>query len=219
MRFPRNAKIFRGQIDAAPFAGLFFMLLLMLLLYGNSIFIPGIRVQLRDQTTPELEERTLTVEASGRVTYLGERYEVERFEERLRLQAQAGRLPSRVRYIVEPKASAALVTRVEQFTRELGIALRPPGRRLEVPPSAGFPGVRNPTVVVGINLNGQIFVQQRLVPEESLVARLKVIAENEPMATLVLQADRAVPLDRITRLMGMARSAGFAEVLLAQGPG
>lgn len=219
MRFPRNAKIFRGQIDAAPFAGLFFMLLLMLLLYGNSIFIPGIRVQLRDQTTPELEERTLTVEASGRVTYMGERYEVERFEERLRLQAQAGRLPGRVRYIVEPKANPDLVTRVEQFTRELGIALRPPGRRLEVPPSAGFPGVRNPTVVVGINLNGQIFVQQRLVPEESLVARLKVIAENEPLATLVLQADRAVPLDRITRLMGMARSAGFAEVLLAHGPG
>ncbi len=219
MRFPRNAKIFRGQIDAAPFAGLFFMLLLMLLLYGNSIFIPGIRVQLRDQTTPELEERTLTVETSGRVTYMGERYEVERFEERLRLQAQAGRLPGRVRYIVEPKASPELVTRVEQFTRELGIALRPPGRRLEVPPSAGFPGVRNPTVVVGINLNGQIFVQQRLVPEESLVARLKVIAENEPLATLVLQADRAVPLDRITRLMGMARSAGFAEVFLAHGPG
>lgn len=219
MRFPRNAKIFRGQIDAAPFAGLFFMLLLMLLLYGNSIFIPGIRVQLREPTTPEPDERTLAVEASGRISYLGERYEVARFEERLRLQAQAGRLPGRLRYIVEPKASPELVNRVEQFTRELGIALRPPGRRMELPSSAGFPGTANPSVVVGVNLNGQIFLQQRLIPEEKLGARLKAIAENEPLVTLVLQADRAVPLERITRLMSIARGAGFAEILVANGPG
>ena len=45
MRFPRNAKIFKGQLDAAPFAGVFFLLVLFLLL-GAMIYTPGVRIQL-----------------------------------------------------------------------------------------------------------------------------------------------------------------------------
>jgi len=32
MKFPRNARIFRGQLDAAPFAAVFFLLVLLLML-------------------------------------------------------------------------------------------------------------------------------------------------------------------------------------------
>jgi len=32
MKFPRNARIFRGQLDAAPFAIVFFLLVLFLML-------------------------------------------------------------------------------------------------------------------------------------------------------------------------------------------
>ena len=46
MKFPRNAKIFRGQLDAAPFAGVFFLLLIFLALSSDIIFTPGIRVNL-----------------------------------------------------------------------------------------------------------------------------------------------------------------------------
>lgn len=46
MRFPRNNKIFRGQLDAAPFAGVFFLMLIFLLLNSSLVFTPGVPIRL-----------------------------------------------------------------------------------------------------------------------------------------------------------------------------
>src|SRR5688572_17623145 len=47
MRFPRNHKIFRGQLDFAPFAGVFFCLLLIAMLQeGAFVFTPGLPIRL-----------------------------------------------------------------------------------------------------------------------------------------------------------------------------
>lgn len=46
MRYPRSVKIFRGQFDAAPFMGVFFLLLLFLLLQSHLVFPPGLEVEL-----------------------------------------------------------------------------------------------------------------------------------------------------------------------------
>jgi biopolymer transport protein ExbD len=45
MKFPRNARIFRGQLDVAPFATVLFLLLLFLFL-ASQVYTPGIRLQL-----------------------------------------------------------------------------------------------------------------------------------------------------------------------------
>lgn len=45
MKFPRNARIFRGQLDAAPFLSVFFLLVIFVLL-GSLVYTPGVRVQL-----------------------------------------------------------------------------------------------------------------------------------------------------------------------------
>jgi biopolymer transport protein ExbD len=47
MKFPRNARIFRGQLDAAPFASVFFLLVIFVLL-GKYLYAPGIQVKLPD---------------------------------------------------------------------------------------------------------------------------------------------------------------------------
>jgi biopolymer transport protein ExbD len=46
MKFPRNARIFRGQLDAAPFVGVFFLLVIFLMLQSSLVFIPGVKVEL-----------------------------------------------------------------------------------------------------------------------------------------------------------------------------
>jgi biopolymer transport protein ExbD len=46
MRLPRNAKVFRGQLDAAPFAGVSFLILMFLVLHSKLVFTPSIRVDL-----------------------------------------------------------------------------------------------------------------------------------------------------------------------------
>ncbi|EEF58199.1 ExbD/TolR family protein [Pedosphaera parvula] len=45
MKFPRNAKIMRGHLDVAPFAGVFFLLVIFLLL-TSLVYTPGVRVDL-----------------------------------------------------------------------------------------------------------------------------------------------------------------------------
>jgi biopolymer transport protein ExbD len=46
MRFPRNARIFRGQLDVAPFVGVFFLFAIFLILESSLVFMPGVNVQL-----------------------------------------------------------------------------------------------------------------------------------------------------------------------------
>lgn len=55
MKFPRNAKIFRGQMDAAPFMGVFFLLVIFLLLNTTLVFTPGVRIRM-----PEAPGRPLS---------------------------------------------------------------------------------------------------------------------------------------------------------------
>jgi biopolymer transport protein ExbD len=45
MKFPRNARIFRGHLDLAPFASMFFLLVIFVML-GSLLYTPGVRVQL-----------------------------------------------------------------------------------------------------------------------------------------------------------------------------
>jgi biopolymer transport protein ExbD len=45
MKFPRNARIFRGQLDAAPFAAVFFLMVIFVLL-GTLVYTPGVHITL-----------------------------------------------------------------------------------------------------------------------------------------------------------------------------
>lgn len=45
MKFPRNARIFRGQLDAAPFAAVFFLLVIFAVL-TTVIYTPGVHITL-----------------------------------------------------------------------------------------------------------------------------------------------------------------------------
>jgi len=46
MKFPRNARVFRGQLDAAPFASVFFLLLIFVLL-ESLVPTPGLHITLQ----------------------------------------------------------------------------------------------------------------------------------------------------------------------------
>jgi biopolymer transport protein ExbD len=46
MKFPRNTKIFRGQFDAASFASVLFVFIILMLLHPSMVFLPGVPVNL-----------------------------------------------------------------------------------------------------------------------------------------------------------------------------
>jgi biopolymer transport protein ExbD len=68
MKFRRNARISRGQLDAAPFASVFFLLVIFVLL-GSLQYTPGVRVELPGGgDLPGTDQPTLSVavDKSGR---------------------------------------------------------------------------------------------------------------------------------------------------------
>jgi len=74
MKFPRNARIFRGQLDAAPFASVFFLLVIFVLL-GKYLYAPGIQVRLPAAGNLELpgpEGPTISVAVTTNAIYFGD---------------------------------------------------------------------------------------------------------------------------------------------------
>src|ERR1051325_8074927 len=73
MRLPRNAKVFRGQLDAAPFAGVTFLLLIFLVLQSKLVFTPSLRVDLPEVPVdlPGTSNPTLVVaiDQTGQIYY------------------------------------------------------------------------------------------------------------------------------------------------------
>lgn len=68
MKFPRSAKIFRGQLDATPFAGVFFLLVMFLLLV-SLMHTPGVKIKLpvaADLPGADGPTLTVAVDAHGR---------------------------------------------------------------------------------------------------------------------------------------------------------
>jgi biopolymer transport protein ExbD len=222
MRYPRNVKIFRGGIDAAPFAGLFFVLVLLMMLFHSHIFFPGVPVELGEQIEePEITPRLVKVLRSGEVQFLGADLRTEAIEKELQNRIQKGTLPKRLVLDAEIGADARIVEKVERMLSASGIAIKLPGARLELPEDAGFVGAANPVVVVAVNLNGQVFFQHQLLPPDDrlLHERLSVAVERAAgPVTMLLQADKMVPLERITRLMSIARRAGVTRVHIATRP-
>jgi biopolymer transport protein ExbD len=222
MRYPRNVKIFRGGVDAAPFAGLFFATMLFMVLFYSHVFFPGVPVALADadEQPAELNERTVEILRDRTVRFQAELYELKDFETEIAGLNQRGELPNRILLKSAPGAPEAAVTRVENLLKGAGVQIKLPGDRLELPEAAGFAGAPNPVVVVGVNLNGQIFYQFQKIQESALQDRLaEAVERSEHPVTLWLQADRKVPVEKITDLCNIARRAGIAEVRLATKPG
>ena len=72
MKFPRNTKLFRGQLDAAPLGGVLFLLVIFLLLNSTLVFTPGIQIALPEvdgADLPGLDQPTLVVAVDQRGQY------------------------------------------------------------------------------------------------------------------------------------------------------
>ena len=87
MRYPRHTKVFRGQLDAAPYAGVFFLLAMFLLLSSSIIFTPGVPIDLPEAAdVPGVSGPTLAiaVDSESRIYFDHQVTNQERLRQRLR---------------------------------------------------------------------------------------------------------------------------------------
>jgi biopolymer transport protein ExbD len=116
MKFPRQARAFSGRLDAGPFAGVFFCLLLMLMLAGL-IRTPGVRITLpAAEGLPGAAVPALTValDPEGRL-YL-ENQMIAPAQLRARLQAAASNS-------VEPLTLVLMADQAVRYDTLLGVTL------------------------------------------------------------------------------------------------
>ena len=134
MRFPHNAKIYRGQIDAAPFLGVFFLLIIFLLLNSALVFTPGVPITLPEGVNlPGTDKPTavVAVDPSGHFYFENQLCDEARLKERL--QAAVQRSPEPVTLVVQAdqESKTKVFVQLAVLARSLGIrevvqAVRPP---------------------------------------------------------------------------------------------
>ncbi|MDA7497209.1 biopolymer transporter ExbD [bacterium] len=127
MKFPRNAKIFRGQLDVAPFASVFFLLAVFMVFSSLLVSSPGVKIQLpelsgSDFARVSLPKLDVAVDASGRIYFESQR--VTHQELRNRLEKAAVRFTNNKPTLVlqaDEDADLGTVLQICQIAVDIGI--------------------------------------------------------------------------------------------------
>ncbi len=125
MKFPRNAKVFRGQLDAAPFAAVFFLLVMFLVL-STLVYTPGIPMDLQlpaAADVPGTDKATVAVavDAAGRVFYQNQLIERRDLRERLRKVVDGSSEPLALVIEADKNVTHETLVRIAMIARDAGI--------------------------------------------------------------------------------------------------
>ena len=146
MRFPHHQKVFRGQVDAAPFVGVFFLLIIFLLLNPAFFFTTGVPIQLPvGENLPGTENATAVVAVDASGQYYFENQLCDEAGLKTRLGAAVARSLAPITLVVQADKDARVevFVRLGLLARSLGIrellsAVRPP--LVPQPSAAPAPG-------------------------------------------------------------------------------
>jgi biopolymer transport protein ExbD len=123
MKFPRNARIFRGQLDAAPFAAVFFLLVLFLML-SSLMYTPGVRLQLPlTDDLPGIDKPTVAVAivADGRYYYDNQLVQEQQLAGLLRHAVRDSPQPLTLAVHADRAVSYETLIRLTMLARSAGI--------------------------------------------------------------------------------------------------
>jgi biopolymer transport protein ExbD len=141
MKFPRNAKAFAGQLDAAPFAGVFFVLLIFVGLTNNLIYTPGVPIRLPEAAnlsgTPNLSV-VVTVDQGGQLYFDNQIVTEEKLRARLAEEVRRAREPLTLVLQADQDVRQGVLVRLGLLARDAGIkdALLATRPRLSAKPAA-----------------------------------------------------------------------------------
>jgi biopolymer transport protein ExbD len=123
MKFPRNARIFRGQLDAAPFAAVLFLLVIFLML-GSLVYTPGVPLQLPvANDLPGTDKPTIAVaiDGNGRLYFQDQGIDESQLRGRLR---QAVKESPEITLLVQADKSVSydMLIRLTLLARDAGVS-------------------------------------------------------------------------------------------------
>ena len=123
MKFPRNARIFRGQLDAAPFVAVFFLLVMFLML-GSLMYTPGVKLDLPlAEDLPSTVKPTVSVaiDSSGRYYYDNQQVQEKQLATSLHQAASASAEPLTLVMYADRAVTTEMLVRLSMVARSQGI--------------------------------------------------------------------------------------------------
>jgi biopolymer transport protein ExbD len=123
MKFPRNARIFRGQLDAAPFAIVFFLLVIFMML-GSLVYTPGVHIQLPvadNLTGTDKPTVQVAIDSNGRLYYENQGIDEVQLRRRLRDAVKNAGEPLTLVIQADKAATLDMTVRLELLAKEAGI--------------------------------------------------------------------------------------------------
>lgn len=147
MRFPHNAKIFRGQFDAAPYVGVFFLLVIFLLAHSAMVLVPGVPIELPSGVNlPGIEKpiAVVAVDAGGTFYFENQICDEKRLRERLKATVERSREPITLVARIDRAADFEVLIRLAMIARDVGIPHLYPQVQLTAESSAPPPAKSTP---------------------------------------------------------------------------
>ena len=123
MKFSRNARIFRGRLDMAPFAVVFFLLVMFLLL-ASLVYTPGVRLQLpvaNDLPGTDKPTVSVAIDANGRLYFENQLIEANELKNRLRKAVERSGEPLTLAVQADEKVSYKQLIDLTMLARHAGI--------------------------------------------------------------------------------------------------
>ena len=124
MKFPRNARIFRGQLDVAPFAAVFFLLVIFMMV-GSLVYTPGVRLELPvADNLPGTDKPTVSVaiDKNGRLYFENQPINDAELSERLRKAVSGSAAPLTLVVQADKSVTEEMLIRLGTMAREAGIS-------------------------------------------------------------------------------------------------
>jgi biopolymer transport protein ExbD len=123
MKFPRNARIFQGRLDAAPFITVLFLLVLFVML-GTLVYTPGVRLELpaaRDLPGTDKATIAVAIDRHGQLYFQNELMSEKRLLTRLQQAAHDSAEPLTLVVQGDKGVSYEMLVRLTMLAREAGI--------------------------------------------------------------------------------------------------
>jgi biopolymer transport protein ExbD len=123
MRFPRSARILQGRLDAAPFATVLFLLVILLAL-GSLVYTPGIRLSppmAEDLSGTDEPTLSVALDANGSLYFDNQWIDESKLTNELRKAVSASPEPLTLLVHADKRATYDMLLHLAILARQVGI--------------------------------------------------------------------------------------------------
>ncbi len=89
------------------------------------------------------------------------------------------------------------------------------GIKIKLPQAKASAPQTQKEITVYVDKDGRSYIQDKMVPEARLFAKLKKMIDGQENRLVVVKADRAVVLNKAVKVMDLAKAAGAGRLCLA----